>query len=153
MSAMSYGFLLEGERFAAVVFRMRFFAAMEAPDPHASARRAAIVDACIKDSVETAMRRWRDSAGADPRLEFRLEDGLRRPPDGARECVEVPEALPVLQRVLLQLPDPFADDRVRRGVARSDDLMRREQLVVDRRPFQPRRAVSPFDEVDQVLLP
>src|SRR2546425_2454867 len=93
------------------------------------------------------------SVRADPRLEFRLEDGLRRPPDRARECVEVPEALPMFQRVLLQLPDPLADDRVRRSVTRSDDLVRREQLVVDRRPFQARRAVSPFDEVDDVLLP
>ena len=59
----------------------------------------------------------------------------------------------MFQRVLLQLSDPFADDRVRRGVARSDNLMRREQLVVDRRSLQPRRAVRPFDEVDQVLLP
>src|SRR3989442_2370669 len=93
-----------------------------------SGRRAAIADACIKDSVEAAfLPKW-GSVGADPRLEFRLEDGLRRPTDRARECVEVSEALPVLQRVLLQLPDPFADDRVRRGVARSDDLMRREQL-------------------------
>src|SRR5438128_2040509 len=31
--------------------------------------------------------------------------------------------------------------------------MRREELVVDRRPLQARRAVRPFDEVDQVLLP
>src|SRR2546427_9463788 len=35
MSAMSYGCLLEGERFAAVVFRVRLFAAMEVSDPHA----------------------------------------------------------------------------------------------------------------------
>src|SRR2546427_11781872 len=126
MSAMSYRFSLEGERFTAVVFRVRFFAAMEASDPHASARRAAIVDACIKDSVETSMRRWRDSAGADPRSEFLLEDGLRRPPDRARVRVEVPEALAVLQGVLLQLPDPLADDRICRRVAWSDDLVGRE---------------------------
>src|SRR3989475_12709500 len=116
-------------------------------------RRAAIADASIKDSVETAVRRWRDSAGPDPRFEFRLEDGLRRRPDRARIRVEVPEALAVFQRLLLQLPDALAHDRVRRRIARSDDLVGREQLVVDRRPLQPRRAVTPVEREDHRLLP
>src|SRR3989442_6903073 len=154
MSAISYGCFFDGDRFVAVVFRLRFFAAMDVSEPHALGEARGNRGCFHKDSVETAVvRRWRDSAGPDPRFEFRLEDGLRRPPDRARVGVEVPEALAVFQRVLLQLPDALADDRVRRRIARSDDLVGREQLVVDRRPLQPRRAVSPLDEVDDVLLP
>src|SRR3989442_6106014 len=92
------------------------------------------------------------SAGADPCFELGLEDRLGRPPDRARVRVEIAKALPTFQGVLLDLTNPLADDRVRRRVARPDDLVGGEELVVDRRPLQSRGAMGPFDEVDQILL-
>src|SRR3989442_14302456 len=92
------------------------------------------------------------SVGADPWFELGLEDRLGRPPNPARVCVEVAKALPAFQCVLLDLTNPLAYDRVRRRIARPDDLVGGEELVVDRRPLQARGAMGPFDEVDQVLL-
>src|SRR3989449_4386151 len=92
------------------------------------------------------------SVGPDPCVELGLEDRLRRPPDRARVRVEVAKALPAFQSVLLKLTDPLSDDRVRRRVARPDDLVGGKELVVDGRALQSRRAMGPFDEVDQILL-
>src|SRR5437870_13624146 len=92
------------------------------------------------------------SVGADPCFELGLEDRLRRPPDRAGVRVEVAKALPPFQGVLLNLTDSLPDDRVRRRVARPDDLVGGKELVVDGRPLQSRRAMGPFDEVDQILF-
>src|SRR5207249_425070 len=93
-----------------------------------------------------------DLAGSGPRRELGLEDRLGGPPDRARVCVEVAQVLPSFQGVLLQLANPLTDDRVRRRISGSDDLMRGEQLVVDRGTLQPGGSMGPFDEVDQILL-